>query len=94
MSNDLETFEDYGVPEERAVYIDPKSQEIKDYDSLSPWEKIKEASKKFGVEITEPNKKCKKCFGRGYTGMALDGSHKIPIACKCIYLKKGVMNVK
>jgi len=90
MNDELENFEDYTLPEEKVVFVEPESGTVKNYEELSPWDKIVESAKRYSVTISNPKKNCKKCFGRGYTGIALDGNNKVPIACKCIYqnLKK------
>lgn len=49
---------------------------------LNPLEKIKFAAERFGITLSDPDKSCKKCFGRGYVG--IDIKSQIPIACKCI----------
>jgi ferredoxin-thioredoxin reductase catalytic subunit len=49
----------------------------------TPYEMIQEAATLFGVEVKQPKKNCKHCFGRGYTG--LNAKDKSPIACTCIY---------
>lgn len=49
---------------------------------LSPLEKIKFAAERFGIPLNDPNKSCKKCYGRGYLGV--DSKTSIPIACGCI----------
>ena len=49
--------------------------------SLSPWEMIEAAAAQFDIPIKDPNPKCKKCYGRGYTAMR--GNE--PIACTCVH---------
>ena len=49
---------------------------------LNPLEKIKFAAERFGITLNDPNKSCKKCYGRGYIG--IDSKTQIPIACACI----------
>lgn len=49
---------------------------------LNPLEKIKFAAERFGITLNDPNKSCKKCYGRGYVGT--DSKTQIPIACGCI----------
>lgn len=64
------------------VYLSD-SGEILDRESLTPFDKLKIASKQIGQTINDPDPKCKKCYGRGYTGINLDGN--IPQPCTCIY---------
>jgi hypothetical protein len=52
---------------------------------LNPLEKIKFAAERFGITLNNPDKSCKKCFGRGYVG--IDSKTQIPISCKCIIPK-------
>lgn len=49
---------------------------------LNPLEKIKFAAERFGIALNDPDPSCKKCYGRGYTG--IDTKTQIPVACKCI----------
>lgn len=49
---------------------------------LNPLEKIKFAAERFGIALNDPQPSCKKCYGRGYTG--IDTKTLIPVACKCI----------
>ena len=73
--------------------VSPLKPSLIDIDSatgerveLTPFEKIKFAANKFGMELNDPNSSCKKCFGRGYTGV--DSKTGIPVACQCIIPKK------
>ena len=65
------------------VFIDPATGEIVDRSKLPPLEQIRIAAKNLNQTINEPHKNCKKCYGRGYTGINLDGN--IPVPCSCIY---------
>lgn len=65
------------------TFIDPATGEVIDRSQLSPFEQIKQMAKTIGQTINEPNKNCKHCYGRGYTGINLDGN--VPVACDCIY---------
>ena len=53
---------------------------------LSPLEKIKYAAEKFGLSLNEVDPNCKKCHGRGYTG--IDVKTGVPIHCQCIIPKQ------
>lgn len=53
---------------------------------LTPFEKIKFAADKFGMELNNPDRSCKKCFGRGY--LSVDSKTGIPVACQCVVPKK------
>jgi hypothetical protein len=63
--------------DENGNAIDPKS--------ISVFERLKLFAKQMGQEVNDPNPKCKKCYGRGYTGINIDGD--IPQPCNCIYKK-------
>ena len=69
--------------EQENVFVDPSTGEIIDRASLPPLEQIRIAAKNLNQTINEPHKNCKKCYGRGYTGINLDGN--VPVPCTCIY---------
>lgn len=60
-----------------------ESGDIVDSANLTPFDKLKISAKRLGQTLDEPDPSCKHCFGRGYTGINIDGN--IPIPCKCIY---------
>lgn len=68
---------------QETTFLDPATGEIVDRNSLPILEQIKQVAKSIGQEVNAPNKSCKKCHGRGYTGINLDGN--IPVACDCIF---------
>lgn len=46
------------------------------------------------VETYQPNKKCKKCYGRGHIGF-IDGDPRRPYPCRCLVkVKKIITPVK
>ena len=65
------------------VFIDPATGKIIDRDSLPPLEQIKIIARNMGHTINNPDKNCKKCRGRGYTGRRVEDN--APIPCSCIY---------
>lgn len=65
------------------TFLDPTTGEIVDRNSLPILEQIKQVAKSIGQEVNAPDKSCKKCHGRGYTGINLDGN--VPVACDCIF---------
>lgn len=65
------------------TFLDPTTGEIVDKNSLPILEQIKQVAKSIGQEVNSPNKSCKKCHGRGYTGFNVDGN--VPVACDCIF---------
>lgn len=52
----------------------------------NPFEVIRAISKVANIPISDPNKNCKKCYGRGYLGV--DTKNKMPVPCKCIFPKE------
>lgn len=50
---------------------------------MTPWELIVATAKAMNVEIGDPKKGCKHCFGRGWTG--LDSQTKNPVVCHCVF---------
>lgn len=74
------------IPEASASQLKPSVIDINSVTGerveLSPLEKIKFAAEKFGIPLNDPNKNCKKCWGRGYLGV--DVKTEIPVACGCI----------
>lgn len=63
--------------DEQGNVVDPKN--------VTMFQRLKLAAKNIGQEINDPDPKCKKCYGRGYTGINTDGN--IPQPCTCIYKK-------
>jgi hypothetical protein len=75
--------ENYGEVEKEIIYVDPATGETVDPNNLDPWGKIKFIATQLGQTIDEPNKKCKHCYGRGYT--SIDATTKLPTPCSCVY---------
>jgi len=75
-----EQYSNLGINE---VLIDKNKQEVVDPSKLSPWELIKLAAAKFKIELKEPRKGCKHCYGRGYIGFRPDSPQPIP--CNCVF---------
>jgi len=75
----------YALPEDKEVIVDPEKDEVKNLEDLTPWEKIMTAAEKHGVEIHNPKSNCRRCYGRGYTGVEL--KTQMPVACICIFPK-------
>ncbi len=80
---------EYDMPESEAHYIDTSKGEVLEAKDLSPWKIIKLTAQQMGIEIKEPRKGCKRCFGRGYSGIKADT--KEPVPCNCIYTDKQKM---
>ena len=75
---------EYENIETKKVLLDPSSGTIENPDD--PLVKIKIASKMMGITIKEPEKDCKKCYGKGYTGTKVLTNEPVP--CLCIFEKK------
>ena len=52
-------------------------------DALSPLEKIQLMASANKIDIKDPKPNCKKCYGRGYTGLMAET--KAPIFCTCLF---------
>ncbi len=68
--------------EETKMFLNPETGEMVERSKLPPLEQIRVTAKSTGHHINNPKKSCKKCHGRGYTGIKLEGT---PIACDCIF---------
>jgi len=87
--------EKYEAPKEQEIVID--GSVTKDVKELPPFEQIKLASEKFGIEINDPKENCKTCYGRGFDGWRILNPNwkrekapeeKEPVPCLCIFPKK------
>lgn len=74
--------EAYSGIAESSVILDQSTGTVIDESKLSPFERIKLTTRKLGKEINDPDKKCKHCYGRGYTNVDIDGT---PTPCKCLF---------
>ena len=77
--------DNYDLPVDNDVFVDVEKDIVKKKTDLNPWEKIKIASERHGVEIRKPRSSCKKCYGRGYIGV--DVNTEMPVPCDCIFTK-------
>jgi hypothetical protein len=59
--------------------------EVIDEANVTVLDKMKISARAIGQELGDPDKNCKHCYGRGYTGINIDGN--IPQPCKCLYKK-------
>lgn len=80
---DITDYSGVSINKEDA-FLDENGQII-DPASLSVFDRLKLAAKRIGQSVNDPDKNCKKCYGRGYTGINRDGN--IPLPCDCIYKK-------
>jgi len=74
--------QEYDIPELEESFIDD-SGEVQSKKDLTPFQIIKEIGRQNGYEVKDPKKSCKKCYGRGYTGIEKDT--RIPLPCSCIF---------
>lgn len=65
------------------TFIDPVTGESISREQLPPLEQIMQTAKAIGQVLNAPKKDCRKCHGRGYTGINLAGN--VPVACDCLY---------
>jgi hypothetical protein len=86
MDNEQMYGQTYDAPEDKSGIMDTKTGAILDKEELSPFELIKAVAKETGLELQDPNKNCKKCFGRGYVG--IDSISRQPMPCECIQPKR------
>lgn len=68
--------------EETKMFRNPETGEMVDIKSLPLLDQLKATAMSTGHQLNEPNKSCKKCYGRGYVGVKPEGA---PIACDCIF---------
>lgn len=73
-------------------YFDTGSGELVDDKELTIFQKIKIIAQRMGYEINDPKKDCRKCWGRGYTGLKKDT--KEPVLCSCIFKPEDRANMQ
>jgi hypothetical protein len=78
--------DDYKSISKVDAFVDTVSNTLIDKDDISHFEKIKGLANKLNVNLLDPNKSCRKCYGKGY--VAIDNSTKTPIPCDCIFKDK------
>jgi len=81
-SVDLGSYDNINVSKKN-VYINPETGEQVDPNTLTVAQKLKYIATSLGQTVNDPDPKCKKCYGRGYTGINPDGN--IPHVCDCMY---------
>ncbi|MFW6173269.1 MAG: hypothetical protein ACOC5T_05940, partial [Elusimicrobiota bacterium] len=84
--NDTEgllTDEKYDVLDDADAFVDTESGKVIKRENMTPWEIIKSIAKENGVDIRDPDKSCKHCYGRGYEGIEVET--KMPHPCRCLY---------
>jgi hypothetical protein len=80
------TDQNYETPKDVDKFIDTSKGELVDKANLTDFDMIKAIAKQNNLEIRNPRKGCKHCYGRGFVGR--DSKTKQPIPCSCIYLPK------
>jgi hypothetical protein len=73
----------YEPPKNRDEFVDVEKGAVIDKKDIPPIEIIKEMAKRYNVPISDPNKSCNKCYGRGYSG--LDAATQAPTPCSCLF---------
>jgi len=76
----------YDVPDSADKFVDTKDGTVVDKKDLTPFQMIKAIAKQNNQNIKDPDKGCRKCYGRGYEG--LDSQTKMPIPCRCLFRGK------
>jgi len=76
----------YDAPETSEGIIDTKTGETKKAEDVTPFDVIKTVAEQSGIEIRDPRKGCKHCYGRGYIGRLVETQQPIP--CNCITIPK------
>lgn len=73
----------YALPKNRDEFVDVEKGAVIDKKDIPPIEIIREMAKRYNVPISDPNKSCKHCYGRGYSG--LDATTQAPVPCSCLF---------
>lgn len=83
----IHQYDDYNDIEPEVNVINEYDELVKDVQidksKLPRLEMIKLAGKMTGLEFPDPLPNCRKCSGKGYTGIRASNSEPIP--CKCLY---------
>jgi hypothetical protein len=82
-STDIVVDENYTPVKDANVLLNPETGEVVDVKTLPPFERIKFVSERSGKKINDPDKSCKKCYGRGYVN--IDVQDGVPTPCTCIF---------
>ena len=80
------------------ILVDEKGEqkEVREVPiSATPFERMKIVADNAGIDIKDPKKNCKHCYGRGYVGFVndpkdKDDKDKEPVPCHCIFTKKQI----
>jgi len=90
VENDEQLYESgsYELPQELTnVEVEvPVIKQEKTFNDLDPYDKIRLAAAQYGLALKNPEKNCKKCYGRGY--ISINTGNNIPNACTCIFQKQ------
>jgi len=79
----ITTSDNYKPVKDETVLVDPTTGAVIDVKTLPPFERIKFVSERMGKKINDPDKNCKKCYGRGYVN--IDANDGVPTPCQCIF---------
>jgi len=81
--DDSEGYGDqYVGPAKRESFIDEQGNVI-DKSDVTPLDVIKLTAQEANITIKDPAPSCKRCYGRGYTG--IESKSRQPRPCSCIY---------
>jgi len=79
--------------EEKINYIDSENKEVitkEKLEELDPKQALQFIANSIGIKLKNPNKNCKKCYGRGYIGFKSD---RQPVPCTCIFNKEDLNDI-
>ena len=85
MSNEEVKEEGYIITETEVTEVEIPVAKVpeKSFNDLDPFMKIRLAASQYGIQLKDPDKKCKKCYGRGY--VSIQSKTQIPNPCICVF---------
>lgn len=82
----LLTSSRYDIPDNADTFVDTKDGSVVKKEDLTPFQIIKAIAQQNNLNIKDPSKSCKHCYGRGYE--SIDSATKMPIPCRCLFRGK------
>jgi hypothetical protein len=76
----------YDIPDNADTFVDTKDGSVVKKEDMTPFQIIKAIAKQNNLNIKDPSKSCKHCYGRGYE--SIDSATKMPIPCRCLFRGK------
>lgn len=73
----------YAAPEDRDQFVDIEKGQVVNKSEIPPIEVIKALAARYKLEISDPDKGCRRCYGRGYTAKEIKSG--APIPCQCLF---------